>query len=239
MASSTTRRASPSTLGQRLRRRLRKQPDPEVPASATPPDTTINSGPIGRDQRPDPDLHLLLLGGGLDLRVQGRLGRLCAPAAHRRPPAHLTDGSHTFYVRATDPAGNTDPDAGLAHLHGPNRRGQRLGLDARGHRRAGSQGQPRDHPALGLDPAGDRLPRRRLHGLRRPHRAPGCTRSGDYTANCSASRDHPDPGHLRRSDRPGGQLDRDQELAQRRGGERHADRRLGQRHPDRGDRAPT
>ena len=59
------------------------------------------------------------------------------------------------------------PDAGQPRLHGPHRRGQGLGLDPDGHRGAGRQGQPLSSVRV---PAGDRLPERRLHGLRRPHR---------------------------------------------------------------------
>ena len=39
--------------------------------------------------------------------------------------AALADGAHTFEVRATDPAGNTDADAGEPHLHGRHRRAAR------------------------------------------------------------------------------------------------------------------
>ena len=67
------------------------------------------------------------------------------------------------------------------------------------------------------------------------HAGAGCTRSGDYTANCNASGITLIQVTCRRPDRQGRQLDRGQELAQRRGGERRLDRRLCQRHPDRGD----
>ena len=133
------------------------------------PAQTRRSTPAPRaDQRPDPDLQLLLLAGGVELRVQGRLGLLCALqfaedhlAPHGRLPYLLRPGHR--------PGGQHRSHPGLPHIHGPHGHDQRLGHDPRGHRRARGQGQPADHPALCLDPAGDRRPQRRLHGLRRPH----------------------------------------------------------------------
>ena len=166
-------------------------PDPS-PASRSftvdtvAPETTIDSGPSGVDQRPDPDLHLLLLGGGLELPVQGRLGRLCEPAARRRPPSHLADGSHTFYVRATDPAGNTDPTPAsrsfTVRTAAVNVSGSTLVVTAAAGakdnfeitRPSASILRVTDSPSGAYTGSG-------------VHAWAGCTRSGDYTANCSAA----------------------------------------------------
>ncbi len=122
--------------------------------------------PRGPDLRPHRDLQLLLLGGRLELRVQARRRGLCRlrlpqhhPVPHGRLP-HLLRSRH-------GPGRQPGLDAGLSHHLRPNRRGSRLGHHPRGHGRDGGQGQPGDHPSRRLDPAGRRLPERRLHGLRR------------------------------------------------------------------------
>ena len=204
-----------------------------VSVDTSPPNTTITGGPSRWDQRSNPDLHLLLIGSWPELPVQARRRRLCRlqlaedhGVSHRRLPYLLRPRQGLVRQRR--------PDAGLALVHGGDRRGQRLGLDPGGHGGDGGQGQPRDHQALRLDPAGDRPPQRRLHGLRRPH-GRGLHPKRRLHRQLLGLGDHPDPGHLRRSDRQGDQLDRGQELARRRGGERRLDRRLCQRHPDRVD----
>ena len=80
---------------------------------------TRRSTPVPRGhQRPDPDLRLLLLGGRLELRVQGRRRGRSRPARSPQTTAQLADGAHTFSVRATDPAGNVDPTPGPSVVHG-------------------------------------------------------------------------------------------------------------------------
>jgi hypothetical protein len=163
-----------------------------------------------------------------DARVLSSGGGICSTCAISTPPAPIPSPSGP----RTRPGTSTPPR--LEFVHGPNRRGQHLGLDPRGHGRDRGQGQPGDHPSLRLDTAGDRLPQRRLHGLRPPHRR-GLHPKRRLHRQLQRRRDHPDPGHLRRSNRQGGQLDRGQELAQRWGGQRRPDRWLEQGHPDRGD----
>ena len=148
--------------------------------------------PLGPDLRPHPDLHLLLLGGRLELRVQARrrgLRGLRLPQHHSLPHGRLP---HLLRPRH-GPGRQPGRDRRFQHLLGPHRGGPHLGDDPRGHGRGGSQGQPGDHPSLRLHPAGHRLPERGLHGLRRPRggrvhpkrRLQGQLRRGG---------DHPDPG---------------------------------------------
>ena len=64
--------------------------------------------PLGPDQRPDPHLRLLLQRARRQLPMPDRLRRLrLLPSPLTAAP--LTDGAHSFEVRATDAAANTDP----------------------------------------------------------------------------------------------------------------------------------
>ena len=196
------------------------------------PTTAITGGPNARTNDPTPTFTFSSQPGtSFECRLDSGS---YVPCGSPKTTSHLADGSHTFSVRARDAAGNVDPTPGLPHLHGQDRRGQRLGLDPHGHGGGGGQGQPGDHPSLLLDPAGHRPRRRRLHGLGRPH-GRGMHPKRRLHRELQRRRDHADPGRLRGSDRQGGQLDDDQELDQRGSGERRLDRRLGRRHPDRGD----
>ncbi len=128
--------------------------------------------------------------------MQGRLRLLCACsspkdhlAPHGRLPYLLCPGHRPGWQHRSHP--------GHPHIHGPHRRGQRLGHDPGGHGGDRGQGQPTDHPSLCLDPAGDRPPQRRLHGLRRP-RGRGLHPKRRLHRQLQRSRS-PDPGHLRRS----------------------------------------
>ena len=87
-------------------------------SGSTPPRPTPRST-AGRwpDERRHADVRLLGRPARLELRVprrRRRLGFVLAPET----TASLADGAHTFEVRATDPAGNVDADAGVAELHG-------------------------------------------------------------------------------------------------------------------------
>ena len=135
---------------------------------STAPNTTIDSGPSGATNDPTPTFSFSSSEAWLELSVPARrwrLFRLHVRDDHgvpgRRLPHHLHPGHRSRRQYG--------PDPGLALDHGPDRRGQHLGLDARGHGGERGQGQPGDHPSLSLDPAGDRPCLRRLHGLRGPH----------------------------------------------------------------------
>ena len=197
--------ATASSIPRRRRHRLRRatstSPTPATTGSrssdpARPPDTAITGGPIGRDQRPDPDLHLLLLGARRELRVQARLRPLYAlrlaqhhAAPRRRLPHPLRPGRRTRTATPTPPRPRAPSRS--------DRRGRRLGHDPRGHGRGGGQGQPGDHPALCLDPAGNRRSQRRLHRLRPPRRRQVHPKRRLHR-QLQRRRDHPDQGHLRR-----------------------------------------
>ncbi len=75
---------------------------------ATPPQTTINSGPSGatNDASPSFTFSSSEAGSSFECRLDAGAWQGCSsPKSY----SGLADGSHTFQVRATDPAGNTDP----------------------------------------------------------------------------------------------------------------------------------
>ena len=74
----------------------------------TPPETVINSGPSGtiNDSTPSFGFASSEPGSSFECRVDADP---YTPCTSPHTTATLTDGTHTFYVRAIDPAGNTDP----------------------------------------------------------------------------------------------------------------------------------
>ncbi|MGH2706839.1 MAG: hypothetical protein ACRDJF_00975 [Actinomycetota bacterium] len=74
----------------------------------TPPETTIDSGPLGTVSSPDAVFTFSSneSGSSFECRLDGAAFSSCAsPTTY----TGLADGPHTFEVAATDPAGNTDP----------------------------------------------------------------------------------------------------------------------------------
>ena len=73
----------------------------------TPPDTTIKSGPSGLTNDPTPTFAFSSEpGASFQCKIDSGA---FAPCASPKTTPHLTDGPHTFSVRATDSAGSTDP----------------------------------------------------------------------------------------------------------------------------------
>src|SRR5205823_6358468 len=73
----------------------------------TPPNTTIDSAPPASDNDPTPTFAFSSSepGSTFECRVDGGGWSACTSP---HTTAALGEGSHTFDVRATDPAGNTD-----------------------------------------------------------------------------------------------------------------------------------
>ena len=73
------------------------------------PETTIDSGPTGPTNDPTPTFGFSSdePGASFECRLDGRPPSPPAASPHHR--RSLTDGPHTFEVRATDAAANTDP----------------------------------------------------------------------------------------------------------------------------------
>ena len=196
------------------------------------PTTTITGGPSAGTNDPTPTFTFSSQ-PGTSFECKLDSGSY-APCSSPKTTSHLADGSHTFSVRANDPAGNVDPTpasrAFTVKTAAVSVSGSTLVVTAA----AGAKDNLAiTRPSASILRVTD-VPGGAYTGSG-VHTGAGCTRSGDLHGRLLRLRDHPDPGLLRRSDRQGGQLDRGQELAQRRGGERRLDRGLGQRHPDRGD----
>ncbi|KRE93577.1 hypothetical protein ASG76_14115 [Nocardioides sp. Soil774] len=81
--------------------------DTSTPPDTTPPDTTITAGPTGttNDSTPTFSFTATEAGSTFQCRIDGGAWASCTSPF---TTAVLADGSHTFEVRATDAAGNTD-----------------------------------------------------------------------------------------------------------------------------------
>ena len=84
-----------------------------VVADTTPPDTTITSGPSGTVSDTSATFSFASTESGSTFACSldgGAFANCTSPASY----SGLADGSHTFTVRATDVAGNTDPTPATA-----------------------------------------------------------------------------------------------------------------------------
>jgi Ca2+-binding RTX toxin-like protein len=146
-----------------------------------PPDTTITSGPSGATNDPTPTLRFSsATGSGFQCRIDS--GSF-APCHSPFTSKHLSDGAHAFYVRATGPWGKTDstPDSRrfTVSTAAVSVSGSTLVIGAASGatdnlaitRPAPSELRITDFPSGAYAGSG-------------VHVGPGCTRSGDYTANC-------------------------------------------------------
>jgi hypothetical protein len=91
--------------------RLQRFGEPGTPLPPCPPQTTIASGPGGptNDKTPTFTFSSSAPGSSFECRVDGAAFAACSGPGASHTTIALTDGSHTFAVRATDPAANTDP----------------------------------------------------------------------------------------------------------------------------------
>jgi hypothetical protein len=152
---------------------------------STPPETMIDSGPSGTTNDPTPTFTFHSSEGGSSFQCKLHAGAYAA-CSSPKTTAHLADGSPTFSVRANDPAGNLDPTPAsrtftvrTAAVHVS---GSTLVVTAA----AGAEDNfAITRPSPSVLRVTD-LPGGAYAGSG-VHTGAGCTRSGDYTANCSAS----------------------------------------------------
>ena len=149
------------------------------------PVTTITGGPSAATNDPTPTFSFSSSEAGSSFRCRLDSGAYSA-CSSPKTTAHLTDGSHTFYVRARDSAGNVDPTPAVRTftLRTASVRvsGSTLVVTAAPGakdnlqitRPSASIVRVTDFPAGAYTGSG-------------VHTGAGCTRSGDYTANCLAA----------------------------------------------------
>src|SRR5207247_724859 len=77
-------------------------------SATTPPDTTLTAAPPARSNPSSASFSFTATKAGSSFACQLD-GSAFAPCASPQSYSGLADGSHSFQVRATDPAGNTDP----------------------------------------------------------------------------------------------------------------------------------
>ena len=79
-------------------------------ADTTAPDTQIDTGPSGTSSNPSPAFGFSAdeSGSSFECRLDSSAPGDWAACSSPKPYTNLADGSHTFEVRATDGAGNTD-----------------------------------------------------------------------------------------------------------------------------------
>jgi Ca2+-binding RTX toxin-like protein len=152
---------------------------------ATPPGTTISSGPSGATNDPTATFAFSSPEGGSSFQCKLDADAFAA-CASPRITAHLTDGSHTFSVRAKDPAGNLDPTPSTRAFTVATAEVSVSGSTLVVTAAAGAK----DNLAI-TRPSGAVLrvtdsPSGAYRGSG-VHTGAGCTRSGDYTANCGAA----------------------------------------------------
>ena len=151
----------------------------------TPPNTVIDSGPAGAIHDPTPTFtfHSTEAGSTFQCKVDAHSFAACTSP---RTLAHLVDGSHTFRVRAKDLAGNTDPSPASRSFNLTTAEVKRSGSTLVVTAAPGAKDNFKVTKPTATTIRVSNLPAGSFtaSGV---HVGPGCTRSGDYTANCSAS----------------------------------------------------
>ena len=157
----------------------------EMHLETTPPDTTITSGPAAPTNDPTPTFSFSSSESGSSFECKVDSGAYAA-CSSPRTVAHLADGSHTFYVRAMDAVGNVDPTPATRSFTVRTAEVRVSGSTLVVTAAAGAKDnlvitKPTPSTLRVTDaPSGSYTG----SGV---HTGSGCTRSGDYTANCSAS----------------------------------------------------
>ncbi len=164
-ASPTASATRPSTRSRRTRSR----------STSSPPQTTVDVAPSDPSSDTSPSFEFSSNEGDatFECRLDGGAWSACtSPKSY----AGLTDGSHTFQVRATDSAGLTDLDPGFPHLDGRHGRPEHDARRCPGRpvrrRRAQPSSSRRASPAPRSSARSTRAPGRRARAPRRSVSSP-------------------------------------------------------------------
>lgn len=150
------------------------------------PTAIIDSGPSGTTNDPTPTFTFHAMDGAsaLQCKVDGGVFVACTSP---RTTAHLADGAHTFQVRARDALGNIGPIASRSFTVKTaevNRSGSTLVFTAApGAKDNVKVTKPSPSTIRVTDVPGVTYTGSGIHTVA----GSGCTRSGDYTANCNAA----------------------------------------------------
>ena len=150
----------------------------------TPPETTIDSGPSGTTNDPTPSyvFHSSEAGSTFECKLDSGPYTSCSSPT---TAGHLADGSHAFSVRATDRTGNLGaPDSRTFELRTASVSVSGSALVVKGAPGA-KDNLAITRPSASIVRVTD-LPSGAYTGSG-IHTGAGCTRSGDYTANCLAA----------------------------------------------------
>jgi hypothetical protein len=162
-----------------------------TPASRTftvdtvPPDTTIGGGPTGASNDPTPTFSFTSSQPGSSFECKVDSGSYAA-CSSPNTTAYLADGPHTFSVLATAPAGNPDPTPATRSF---TVRTASVGVSGTTLVVTAATGTKDNLAITRPSPSVLRvtdLPGGPYTGSG-VHTGSGCTRSGDYTANCSGN----------------------------------------------------
>ena len=152
---------------------------------ATPPETTIDSGPSGLTNDPTPTFSFQSSQAGSSFQCKLNTSGYTS-CSSPKTTFHLSDGSRTFYVRAIDQAGNADPTpasrsftlrTAAVHVSGSTL----IVTAAAGAKDNFEITRPSASLLRVTDVASGPYTGSGVHAWA------GCTRSGDYSANCGAA----------------------------------------------------
>jgi hypothetical protein len=157
----------------------------EMHLETDPPDTTITSGPAAPTNDPTPTFGFSSSesGSSFECRVDSGAYAACTSP---RTVAHLADGSHTFSVRAIDAVGNIDPSPATRSFSVRTAEVRKSGSTLVVTAAPGAK----DNLTITKPSASTLRVTDLASGVYTGsgvHAGAGCTRSGDYTINCSAS----------------------------------------------------
>jgi hypothetical protein len=156
-----------------------------VERDVTPPNTTITSGPSGPTNDPTPTFAFNSSEASSTFQCRVDAGSF-ASCTSPKTTAHLNDGTHTFIVRAVDRDGNPDPTPATRSVTVKTASVAVSGSSLLVSAAVGAKDDFAITKPTGTIIRITDLPAGTYTGSG-VHTGAGCTRAGDYTANCNAA----------------------------------------------------